>query len=60
MLAFIFFAFTFSLYLGDVLGETYYGFLITGGIILIISFAVYKWGHAMLAERIKKQLLKSL
>ena len=58
MLTFIFFAFTFALYLGDVLGKNYYGFLITGGIVAILTLVMYAWGHQSITNKIKKHLTK--
>lgn len=57
-LAFIFCAFTLALYLGEILGKTYYGFLITSGAIILISIFIYLWGHQSIAAKIKNHLLK--
>lgn len=60
MFSFIFFAITFAIYLGDVLGKTYYGFLITGGIIAVITSMIYLWGHQSISNRIKSHLTKMI
>jgi hypothetical protein len=60
MLTFIFFAITFAIYLGDVLGKTYYGFLITGGIVALITLLIYLWGHQSIANRIKNHLIRMI
>ena len=57
-LSFIFCAFTLALYLGELLGKTYYGFLITTVAIIVTFFIIYIYGHQSIATRIKNHLLK--
>jgi hypothetical protein len=57
-LMFIFFTVSLALYLGDVLGQNYYGFLITAGFILLITTVIYFLGHKSIATSIKNQILK--
>ncbi len=57
-LAFIFFALTLALYLSEILGKSYYGFLVTAGIIIIITIIMYLWGHKSIAGKIKNHLMK--
>ena len=57
-LAFIFFAVALSLYLGTVLGNNYYGFLISGGLTLLLLFILYYKGHKSIAEKVKNHLIK--
>jgi hypothetical protein len=59
-LAFVFVAITLSLYLGDILGHTYYGFLITACFVILLSMIIYIWGQKAIAIYIKNQLLKNL
>lgn len=60
MFSFIFFAITFAIYLGDALGKIYYGFLITGGLIAVITSMIYLWGHQSISNRIKSHLTKMI
>lgn len=57
-LAFIFFAVALSLYLGSVLGNNYYGFLICGGVTLLLLITLYYKGHKSIAEKVKNHLIK--
>ena len=57
-LTFIFLTVAFSLYLGDVLGNNYYGFLITAGITSLITLLIYLKGHGSISRSIKNHLLK--
>lgn len=57
-LAFIFFAVAFSLYLGSMLGNNYYGFLISGGVTLFLLLIIYYTGHKSIAARVKNHLIK--
>jgi hypothetical protein len=59
-IAFLFFSITLSLYLGDVLGKTYLGFMITGGFTLFLIVILYFIGHKSIAQAIKKQLTKMM
>lgn len=57
-LGFIFFAIALSLYLGEILGQSYYGFLVTGGITVIMILILYFIGHKSVAEKIKVHLTR--
>ena len=57
-LVFIFFTVSLALYLGDVLGQTYYGFLITGSTILFITLIIFFVGHKSIASSIKNQIMR--
>ncbi|MBK8346656.1 MAG: hypothetical protein IPL08_03205 [Saprospiraceae bacterium] len=59
-LSFIFFALALSLFIGHQLGNNYLGFLITGGIILIICIIVYVWGPTSIARGIKNRIISML
>ncbi len=58
--AFTFFAIAISLYLGDLLGNTYWGFLITGTATLLLCIIIYLKGHKSISEKIKTHLLELL
>lgn len=60
MFLFIFLAITLALYLGDLMGKTYYGFLITSGIVTLLTLIVYFWGHKSIATKIKNHLTKTI
>ena len=58
MLTFILFIISLSIYLGQIMGEMYYGFLTVGGILAILTFIVFRVSHHAIAGRIKRHLLK--
>ena len=57
---FLFLAIALSLYLGDLLGSYFYGFLITGGVTLIIVLIIYFIGHRKIASGIRKRLVSMM
>lgn len=57
-MVFAFFAIALALYLGDVLGNPYWGFLIIGFVTIILIIILYNVGHNSISVRIKKHLLK--
>ena len=58
--AFVFFAIALALYLGDLLGNHYWGFLILGVVTVLLLIITYARGHKNISERIKNHLLKML
>lgn len=58
--AFVFFAIALALYVGELLGNHYWGFLIAGGVTVLLVIAVYMRGRRTISERIKNHLLKLL
>lgn len=60
VIVFMFFAISLSLYLGDILGETYYGFLAMGLIVSIITMIVWKWSQKSISEKIKDFISKQI
>lgn len=58
ILVFLFIAL--ALYLGKLMGEMYYGFLATGGLIIIMMLLVYIFGQKSIAKSIKNQFLKAI
>jgi len=59
-IVFTLFGIALSLYLGELLGKPYFGFLITGCITLLLCIIVYMRGRKTISERIKNHLLKLL
>jgi hypothetical protein len=57
-LTFIFLTIAFSLYLGTILGNNYFGFLITAGLTLLITLMIYYKGHSSISKGIKNHLTK--
>ena len=57
---FLFLAIAMSLYLGDLLGSFFYGFLITGGVTLIFIILTYFIGHRKIASSIRKRLVSMM
>lgn len=55
-IGFIFLTIAFSLYLGSVLGNNYYGFLICGGITFLILIIILFTGHKYIAEKVRVKL----
>lgn len=59
-LVFLFLAIALSLWLGDVLGSPFYGFLITGGITLLLVLIIYFTGHKKIAGSIRRRLVSMM
>jgi len=57
-LTFIFLAIALSLYLGSILGNNYFGFLITGGFSVLLTLIIFFKGHDTLSRGIKNHLTK--
>ncbi len=57
-LTFIFLTVALSLYLGAILGNNYFGFLITAGLTLLITLMIYYKGHGSISKGIKNHLTK--
>ncbi|MEO9210068.1 MAG: phage holin family protein [Ginsengibacter sp.] len=49
-----------SLYLGDVLGKSYYGFFIVGGVYFIIGLIIYYTRNKCITTPISDRLIKEL
>lgn len=58
LLAFIFMAVSVAMYLGELLGAGYWGFLIVGVAIIILFVFIYLTGRNQLMVKIKKSLLE--
>ncbi len=56
----IFLSISAALYLGELTGKTYIGFLIIGGIITIMSLIVWKFSQKRLSELIKSHISEVL
>lgn len=57
LLVFILFIIALSLYLGTIFGHHYIGFLISGGLMFILTGILFFTGHKSISAKIKKQLL---
>lgn len=55
-LGFIFLIIALSLYLGALLGNNYYGFLISGGITFLILIIILFTGHKYISEKVRVKL----
>lgn len=55
--AFIFLSIALALYLGELLGHHYWGFLLVGMIVIIIYLLIYWTGRSKLMQSIKAKLL---
>lgn len=58
LLAFLFLCIALAMYLGELLGASYWGFLIVGGFVLLIFIFIYMTGRSQLMVKIKKSLLE--
>ncbi|MBK9736782.1 MAG: phage holin family protein [Saprospiraceae bacterium] len=57
-LTYMFFAISLALFLGDMFSSNYIGFLIVGGINVLILIMLHFWGKKAIAGSIQKQLSK--
>lgn len=53
IIAFLFLSLSLSMYLGDLLGKSYYGFLVTGVMFIIITLIIWKWSRKSISEKIQ-------
>lgn len=60
IIGFMFIAISLSLYLGEILGKTYYGFLAMGILVIIITIMIGKWSQKTISEKIKDFITKQL
>lgn len=49
-----------ALFIGELLGKTYYGFFIVGGILLLIGFLLYSIRQKFIRPRITDKLIEEL
>lgn len=59
-LAFLFLMITLALYLGSLFGQMYWGFLLTSGIVIVISLMTWQWAKKSISERIKSVLMENV
>jgi hypothetical protein len=60
MLAFLFLMITLAIYLGNVFGQLYLGFLVTSGILILVIFISWQWAKKTITQRIKSTLVENL
>lgn len=60
LVAFAFIAIAFSLFIGKLLQNEYLGFLISGGLVILITLIVWKWGRERIAKKVNAFLTKSI
>ena len=60
IIAFLFLALSLSMYLGDLLGKSYYGFLVTGVIFIVITLIIWKWNRKNISERINEFIISQI
>ena len=60
VIVFLFLAIALSMYLGDILGKPYYGFLISAAFFAIVTWIVLKWSQKRISEQIKDFITKQI
>ncbi|MCZ2101757.1 MAG: phage holin family protein [Chitinophagales bacterium] len=60
IIVFLFLTIALSIYLGELLGHPYYGFLISAAIFGILTLILSKWGQITISEKIKAFINKQI
>lgn len=60
IIAFLFLALSLSMYLGELLGKPYYGFLVTGMIFIVTTWIIWKWSRKSISEKINEFISSQL